>query len=228
MGLEHATITNLDTGDRFEVLFNPSEYSLNKDNAFAQAAVPGLSSPLLQFVHGNLRTLEMDLFFDTYEQHAHAGSLTNDARSDVRALTSKVIDLMTINPATHAPPRVLFAWGQLAFKGVLARVSQRFTMFLDSGIPVRAQLQVAFSEWIDAVAEAKAIKRETADYTHAHTVGDGETLSSIAATSYGDPRKWRPIAIANELEDPRRLETGRTLEVPSLPYRDPVSGDVYA
>ena len=30
-------------------------------------AIPGLSSPLIQFVDGNMRTLEMELFFDTYD-----------------------------------------------------------------------------------------------------------------------------------------------------------------
>ena len=49
------------------VTFNPEEYSLNKDNNFASQAIPGLTSPLLQFVHGNLRTLDMELFFDTFE-----------------------------------------------------------------------------------------------------------------------------------------------------------------
>ena len=39
MALEHATLTNVDTGERFEVLFNPVEYSLNKENNFAEAAI---------------------------------------------------------------------------------------------------------------------------------------------------------------------------------------------
>ena len=229
MALEHAKLTNVETpGAWFEVLFNPSEYSLSKDNAFAQAAVPGLSSPLLQFMHGNLQSLEMELFFDTYEQHPRAGGPAVAAQSDVRTLTDQVIALMAINPATHAPPRVLFSWASLTFTGVIARATQRFTMFLDSGVPVRAQLQVTFSEWVDPVRETTAVKRETADYTTAHVVAAGETLSAIAQGAYADPRKWRPIAIANELEDPRRLATGLALAVPPLPYRDPVTGAVYS
>ncbi|HEV2953037.1 MAG TPA: peptigoglycan-binding protein LysM, partial [Candidatus Dormibacteraeota bacterium] len=123
MALEYATLTNLDTGQRFEVLFNPDEYTLNKDNNFAQAAVPGLSTPLLQFVNGNLRTLQMELVFDSLEQHKHANRTVNAANSDVRKLTQPVVDLMAINPATHAPPIVLFAWGGLTFTGVLGKVS---------------------------------------------------------------------------------------------------------
>jgi len=228
LALEYATLTNLDTGAQVEVLFNPNEYSLNKDNNYAQAAVPGLSSPLLQFVHGNLRTLDMELFFDSYEQHKHGSRALNQALDDVRKLTQPVVDLLAINPDTHAPPVVLFNWGGLSFKGDLAMVAQRFTMFLDSRIPTRARLKVTLNEYKSASEEAKEIKRQTADFTRSYVVGDGETLSSIAAHIYKDATKWRPIAIANRLEDPRRLATGLALTIPPLPYRDPDSGLVYA
>jgi hypothetical protein len=227
VALEHATLTNLDTGQRSEVLFNPDEYTLSKDNNFAQAAIFGLSSPLLQFVHGNLQTLEMALFFDTFEAHKRAGATLNPAMGDVRKLTQPVIDLMAITPATHAPPVVLFTWGSLTFTGVMARASQHFTMFADSGIPIRARLQVTFNEWRSQLQEAKEVKRQTADYTRSYQVGDQQTLSDIAGIVYADPTKWRPIAIANGILDARRLKTGVNLSVPRLPYRDPESGEVH-
>jgi nucleoid-associated protein YgaU len=146
---------------------------------------------------------------------------------DVRQLTQPVIDFMAINPATHAPPVVLFSWGGLTFTGVLARASQHFTMFADSGIPIRARLQVTFNEWRSQLQEAKEVKRQTADYTRAYVVGEGQTVSDIAGDAYGDPRKWRPIAIANGILDTRRLVAGAQLGVPRLPYRDPDSGEVY-
>jgi Contractile injection system tube protein len=227
VALEHATLTNLDTGVSYEMLFNPSEYALAKENNFAQAAVPGLGSPLLQFVHGSLRTLELELLFDSYEGHRRAARVINAPLSDVRLLTQPVVGLMEINPETHAPPGVLFAWGELTFTGVLTRANQRFTMFLESGVPVRATLAVSLSERKSGIQEAKEVKRRTADYSRLHEVGDDETLALIAARFYGDARKWRPIAIANELEDPRRLPAGLALRLPPLPYRDPVSGEVH-
>jgi hypothetical protein len=227
MALEYATLTNLDTGDRIEVLFNPNEYSLNKDNNFAQATIPGLSTPLLQFVAGNLRTLEMELVFDSFEEHRHVSRVVNPAHGDIRKLTQKVVDLMTINPETHAPPVVLFSWGGLTFTGVLAKVNQRFTMFLEDGTPVRARLQVSFQEWKTALQEAQEVRRHTPDYTRLYRVGQGETLSQVAATFYNDPGLWRPIAIANEVDDPRRLPVGLVLVVPKLPYRDGDTGTLY-
>src|SRR6516164_7318508 len=70
--MDRVQITNELTGEQFFVMFNPEEYSLNKDNNFASQAIPGLSSPILQFVHGNLRTLDMELFFDTSNERTSA------------------------------------------------------------------------------------------------------------------------------------------------------------
>jgi nucleoid-associated protein YgaU len=225
MALEKARLTNTNTGESVNVLFNPEEYTLAREVTYAQAAIPGLSAPLLQFVNGALQTLEMELLVDTLESHAAAGAR---AGSDVRVQTGKVVDLMNIDPRTHAPPIVLFAWGSLTFTCVLARATQRFIMFRQDGIPVRARLQVTFNEFRNVELEAKEIKRETADFTKRYTVGQGESLSGIAYTEYGNPALWRPIALRNGIDDPRELETGFELAIPPLPFRDPDSGEVYA
>jgi LysM repeat protein len=222
MGLEKARIRNLFTGEDFDVLFNPEEYTLSKDNNFASQTVPGLSSPLLQYVNGNLRTLEMELLFDTYLP------LTTEAAPprDVREETQRVVDLMKIDGEHHAPPVLEVSWASLFFRCVLARVSQRFLMFLSDGRPVRARLSVTFNEFIDEEHEAREVNRQTADFSKAHTVLQGETLSSIAGRLYQDPQAWRPIAIANDLADPRAISIGQILRVPSLPFTDPQSGEV--
>jgi hypothetical protein len=222
MALEKALITNTINGQRIPVLFNPEEYTVSRDNNFTQMAIPGRRGPLLQFVNGNMQTLEMELLVDSYE--AYSGR--NQAGEDVRNLTRQITDLMNIDPSTHAPPVLLFTWGSLAFTCVLARASQRFIMFLPDGTPVRARLQVSFNEFINAELEAKEIKRETADYSHLHVVHEGETISGIAAAVYQNPTLWRPIAIVNNLDDPRTLPIGSQLLIPQLPFRDPETGEV--
>ena len=226
MPLEKALITNNDTGEQVEVLFNPEEYSLSKDNNFAQVAVPGLRSPLLQFVHGNLQTLDMELLVDTYESHKSGSKAINQAGQDVRDLTRRVTTLLDINPETHAPPVLIFTWGSLTLTCVLAKVNQRFVMFRPDGVPVRARLQVTFNEFTNADLEAKEVKRETADYSQIYIVGQGETLAGIAARVYRNAALWRPIALRNGVDNPRELAVGRRLLVPRLPFRDPETGEV--
>lgn len=224
-GLEKATITNTVTGDRIQVLFNPEEYSLKRDVNYAQAAVLGGSAPIIQFVNGGLQTLEMELLLDTYEAHQGTGSAP--AHSDVRALSSKVTDLMNVDASTHAPPVLLFNWSSLTFTCVLAETTQQFLMFLPDGTPVRARLRVRFDEFRNADLEAKEVKRETANYTKLYLVAQGQTLSGIAAEEYDDATLWRPIAIRNAIDVPSAIAVGDRLVIPALPFRDPDTGEVY-
>jgi nucleoid-associated protein YgaU len=224
MALERATITNTNSGVRVGVQFNPEDYTLNRDVNYAQAAIPGLSAPLLQFSHGNMQTLDLELLIDSYEAHASGGG--NAAGEDVRPLVRRVTDLMNIDPTTHAPPVLLFTWGSLSFTCVMAKANQKFTMFRPDGVPVRAKVTVSFNEFRNGDLEAKEVKRETADYSKLHVVVQGETLSSIAAQVYSNAATWRPIAILNAIDDPRSLKVGRHLLVPQLPFRDPETGEV--
>ena len=111
MGLAKATIEIEHTGELLEVMFNPEEYTLNQDNNFASQAIPGLSGPILQFVHGNMRTLDMELFFDTTDQ-----------ASDVRDETQKIVRLLEIDSDLHAPPVLRVAWATLQFRCVLPQL----------------------------------------------------------------------------------------------------------
>jgi hypothetical protein len=226
--LEKALITNTVTGDDVEVMFNPEAIAFQNSNTFAQMTVPGLRSPLLQFVNGNLKTLELELFVDTYEEHRSGSKILNVAKQDAREITKRITDLLEIAPETHAPPVLLFTWGEWTLRCVLASASERYVMFLPSGIPVRAHIQVTFNEFTNAEFEAKQIKRETADYSRFYVVGDGETLSSIAWNVYQNAENWRPIAIRNGIDNPRSLRTGDRLLIPQLPFTDVESGEVYA
>ena len=220
--LEHAVLTNTVTGNRVSVLFNPEEYTVSKAVQFAQIAVPGLSAPVVQFVHGEAQTLEMELFLDSLEGNSQAA-----AGSDVRELVKQITSLMDIDPTIHAPPTVLFTWGSLSFTCVLQRAAQRFVMFKADGTPVRARLHVTFSEFRNVDMEAREVKRQTADYSKLHTVCEGDSLASIAWREYGQPTAWRPIALRNGIDDPRRLTAGDVLVLPRLPYRDRDTGTVH-
>lgn len=226
--MEKAVITNTVTSERIPVMFNPTDYTVNQAVNYAQSVIPGLSGPVLQFISGSMQTLEMELFLDTNEKHSIGNRILNNAQDDVRKLTSQLTNLMTIQPSTHAPPVLLFTWASLSFTCVLAKAQQRFIMFLPDGTPVRARMQVVFNEFRNVDLEAKEVKRETADFTKVHVVAQGESLSGIAAASYNDPSLWRVIALANAIDHPRALAIGQQLTLPKLPYRDPISGTVYA
>ena len=201
MALEKAIITNIQTGDRIPVMFNPEEYSLDLGNTFAEIGIPGIKTPPIQYVRGNIRNLNMELFFDTYE-----------LKSDVRNETQKITSLLEIEINTQAPPILLFSWGGLNFKCVLESAGQRFTMFLEDGTPVRATLTVSFKEY-----EAVGIEIKKGLFIGPPTVRniiEGETLSNIAGDVLGDPGAWREIADLNNIDNPLKLALGMPLLIP--------------
>lgn len=219
MALEKVTIKVLEGTNKdmeIKAQFNPEEYTINKDNNVAVQGIPGLPAPLLQYVNGNLRTLDMELFFDTWDSK-------DASKKDVRGKTNPVVGLMDIDSELHAPPRLNVSWASLQLDCVLVKVSQKFIMFAETGHPVRARLSCTFNEVIDPEQEIKRSNKQTADYTKVHIVAAGETLSAIAARFYNDPQLWRAIAAANEIDDPRAVMAGDSLVVPSLPFLDPVT-----
>ena len=224
--LEKAIVTNTVTGTKIPVMFNPTDYTVSQEINYAQAAIPGLSQPLLQFMNGNVPTLDMELFLDTTETVQVNGRTVATAGSDVRNLVQQISNLMTIDPTTHAPPVLVFTWASLSFTCVLAKAAQKFVMFLSDGTPVRARLQVSFHGYTTASTEAKEIKRETADYSKTYTVAQGDTLSKIAGVVYGNPALWRPIGLNNGIADSIDLVADTQLLVPALPYQDPETGQV--
>jgi nucleoid-associated protein YgaU len=224
MALAHATIRLLDPArrvpSRFEVQFNPTEYTLAKGAQLAEIGIPGLDSPILQFVRGQNERLTMELFFDTTEHGMGQQAV------DVTTLTDRIYQLVKMQPATHAPPRLEVTWGALSFKAVVESVQRRFTLFSPTGVPLRATLSVTFREYRTLQEQLDDLKLETADHTSSVTVARGEPLESIAARVYGDPREWRVIAEHNRVTDPRRLAPGTQLEVPPLPRGAATSGAV--
>ena len=187
------------------VMFNPPEYQLQVTNQFAEVGIPGLGSSLLQFVRGSARTLTMELFFDT-----------TNLGIDVRLYTGLVLNLTSPNGETHAPPRLLFIWGSLIFPCVLESVTQTFDFFNTLGMPLRARLNVTLKGHDTLEDLLGSHQLLSADRTKQWIFKKGDTLQKIAAQEYGDPNKWRPIAEANNIDNPLTIPVGRALKVPAL------------
>lgn len=214
---------NFPASNQIQVQFNPEKYSLTKGVQLAEIGIPGLDSPVLQFVRGQNEKITLELFFDTTD----FGIVDNPV--DVRAQTVQIYDLLKIDSETHAPPRCMLSWGdggQLFSFGssgpgpyprcVVESVSEEFNLFSPSGIPLRAKLNVTFREYKTIEQQLSENPRHSPDRTKVTTVQRGQTLSYIAWKVYGDPTQWRPIADANNLANPRLLPPGTQLLIPSL------------
>ncbi len=212
MSLTRARLVNLSTPpgaaeDAVEVMYNPTEFNIDRGASYAELAVPGLESPLLQFVRGEAETLGLELFLD--------GS---DGRLSLDGDLAKLRRFVKIDKKLHAPPVCRFEWGEQTekFQGVVTSLKEKYVLFGDDGRILRARVTISMKSYTPADAQLRNLKRESPDHTRYRVVREGETLDQIAGEAYGNPRLWRVIAEANDIDRPRFVPPGTPLLIPAV------------
>lgn len=197
--LEKAKIIVQETQQEITVMYNPTELSVNTS---VQVQGEGAN---IQFQRVNQDDLTVALFFDSYE-----------TEEDVREQTNKILKLTEPSAGTGVrkePPVVLFSWGNVWFTGIIVALSQKFTMFLSSGVPVRAELSVTFKAVLSQSQDLKS--RGYFNCRRLWTVKENDRLYLISSQVFGNPDQWRSIATTNNIYDPlsfpRKHDIGRTL-----------------
>jgi hypothetical protein len=212
---EKLVIRSIETGDKIECLFNPSEYTITKTNDWSFDAQRGENVPKLDFKGGESKELTLNLFFDS--------SLDG---YDVRRETNKLSKLMEVsnrltdrNTGKGRPPLVICQWGKVRlFKAVIKEISQQFTFFRDSGIPVRAVVKAVFLQAQEEDVFRPQNPTTSGIYGHKRwIVKEGDTIDLIAFTEYNDSALWRYIADTNGLVNPGKLKPGQVLVIAPPP-----------
>ncbi len=216
--LSYATAS--DSGS-IDCQFNPETLTVSKSVNWRYAgkvsdedkneSQPELNAPELIFAGGNSAQFAMDLIFDTTHEH-------ND---DVRWYTNQLLALTLIgngdsSDTTKMPPLVEFSWGDFTlFTAVVVAVEIKYTLFLPSGLPVRARAHVQFRQAFDDDAP-EAAQNPTTRTTPRKTyrVRQGDRLDYLAHTLCGQSGRWREIAEANGLDDPLDIHPGQILIIP--------------
>lgn len=213
--LAKAKIINLDKGGAgIPCLFNPKEYTFAKQNTWSQGKTKGANVPQLEFGGGQPATLKMSLFFDTYADGKDVRSEYTDAIWGLMLIDESLKDKKN---KKGRPPKVRFQWGEAwSFDAVIASITQKFTLFLPTGTPVRATLDVSFQQVKDAKLFPRQNPTSGGPGGRLWTVAEGDTLGWIAYKEYGDPNLWRVIAETNGLARVRELSPGMVLEIPNV------------
>ncbi|NJO40779.1 MAG: LysM peptidoglycan-binding domain-containing protein [Cyanobacteria bacterium CRU_2_1] len=225
-------------------MFNPTSYSISKSVSWTPPkdcpTEKLFNAPRLEFAGGGSRVLTLELFFDATapingrridDVRQETDKIVNLTRIERESQQPPVcmiswgsqssIGLVgalieeTVGEVVGIPGLSLFnkspsAGLDFPFKGVVTNLEQNFTLFKRNGKPVRATLNVRFTEFFDPEED----KRYTDPELTTRQIKRGDTLSSIASEAYNDPKRWRVIAEANGIDDPRRLEIGETLTIP--------------
>lgn len=204
--------------------YNPTELEFTRAVHFAEITIPGLDSPLLQFIRGQNETVSVTLFFDTTDE-----GMGNKVKA-VTDYIDQIYALTKIDPDSHAPPLCDFQWARgfpggslpkqagnqsrTSFRCVVEQVVHKYTLFSPKGVPLRATAVLKLREYKPLQLQLQQLGLNSPDKTQVHVLRGDETLSSLAGNHYRDPGDWRTIATSNNIEDPRRLHAGDFLVLP--------------
>jgi hypothetical protein len=190
-------------------MFNPFEYSVSKTNTYSEEAKNQTNVPQMTFSKAGSQTLKLTLTFDTYESGADVSLTTNKLWYFMQPKQPKT------GGDRKEPPTVTFQWGVFCFVAVITSMTQKFTLFKKDGTPVRAKVDVTFTQHEDVndyPAQNPTSRGDEALRTW--RVIRGDRLDTIAANVYGDATKWRVIAEFNNLDSPFALLAGQELIIP--------------
>jgi hypothetical protein len=192
-------------------MFNPSEYTVSKQNGFEEKKTQKGKTSLAEFSKVGSQTLKLSLIFDTYEKGTDVSKLTRDLWKFMKPKENSE----TRKKPKGQPIQVAFEWGVFRFVAYITSLTQQFTMFTHEGVPVRAKVEVNFVQYTDD---------EKFSYTNPTSGGGaieqtwkviaGDRIDNIAAKVYEDATQWPRIAEYNRLTNPLALRPGQILRIP--------------
>ncbi|NUN16067.1 MAG: LysM peptidoglycan-binding domain-containing protein [Myxococcales bacterium] len=198
------------------LMFNPARvqwsHQVNWDsqkNAASDSAAKSFGGS-----QGRTVTLE-DIRFDTFERRANVRLEFIDR---LESLCQRA------HEEDHAPPYVLFVWGEFGATVdkynvplfVVQGLNVSYTMFGPDGTPYRAVVKLTLQEATPPEWQAYLRGNRSPDHAKQITVRRGDTLATIAHKAYEDAGQWRRIAMANNIDDPLDLAPGMVLMIPPI------------
>ncbi len=200
-----------DGGVSVECMFNPFEYTVTKANQYEEKSRNRSDVPEVEFKKAGPQSLKLDLVFDTYEKDEDVSLRTNQLWKLMEAKTRQESGRNNKVP----PPEVAFEWGVFKFVSVITNMTQRFTLFKQDGTPVRAKVEVTFTQHKDLNDyPAQNPTSGGGPLERIRTVIAGDRLDTIAFSAYGDATKWRLIAEHNKIDNPFVLHPGEQIAIP--------------
>ncbi|HVS95065.1 MAG TPA: hypothetical protein VHE54_01220 [Puia sp.] len=115
----------------------------------------------------------------------------------------------------HRPRFLKIKWGRdVDFQCLLSDVDINFTLFDDTGDPLRVRISATFLEYKTAQERLQEDRVQSPDLSHYQKVNQGDRLDLMTYGNYNDSSYFLKIAQINKLASPRNVPVGMTLYFP--------------
>ncbi len=206
----------------FEAMFNPESYSLKYENVYQKYQGINTTGRRARYSLSKPQNLSLKLILDDtgvadYGDLGLATASLVGSTKDIYQQVNHFLKLTTeMNGDIHQPNFLEIRWGNLTFDCRLQSVEVNYTLFNRSGKPIRAELNTVFIEDIPDEKRIKQEKKTSPDLSHSRTIKSGNKLPLMAQEIYGDSAYYIQLARANNLNNFRKLKTGKTIKFPPI------------
>jgi hypothetical protein len=121
-----------------------------------------------------------------------------------------------VQDESHRPPFIMVNWGKLVFLGILQEMTQNFTLFHSSGLPLRVEVNLKLLEFKMPSTAAAAMSLLSPDLTRKREVKASDTLLNLCTEIYEKPDYYLEVAKVNKLTNFRKLSPGTSLQFPPV------------
>jgi nucleoid-associated protein YgaU len=112
-------------------------------------------------------------------------------------------------------PRFLkITWGESIFDCVLQSSDIKYSLFDQSGTPLRATITATFL--VENMGEVITEEGDKSKVNKQHVVKKGDSLPMIAVATYGSVAFLLPLARYNGVKHLREIKSGTTLDLPAV------------
>lgn len=197
----------------FRLMFNPESYSLTHQNVYSTRQAINTSGRAADYVAGKPAQLSLKIIIDGTGV-TEIGLVPN---VDVQGQIDRFLKLAAnMDGNLHEPRFLVVKWGKLSFPCRLEQARITYTLFDNSGLPLRAELDTSFIHDQDDAARLRAEGKNSPDLTHVRIVQAHQTLPLLCQEIYGSAGYYLKVAAANGLDNFRNLTPGQRLIFPPL------------
>ena len=206
---------------KFEVMFNPTSYSLTYQSKFSKLQGINTTGRPSKFAMSSPDSLAVTLIIDgTGVRNLGLNQMVDEAfgmEDDVYKEVQKFLKYTTeLNGKIHEPNFLRLEWGDLIFDCRLREVKVSYTLFNRKGNPLRAELQCEFFGDLLKSKRDRINNLTSPDLTHRRVVKAGENLLLLTEEIYGSQHYYLKVAAVNKLDNFRDLQPGQELFFPPV------------
>ena len=198
----------------FVIPVNPETYDEDLQLNLDEGLASGSEFTPIRYLSTASQKLQLSFYLDgtnTIEGYFNPGNLPVLAQ-----ITRLKMAVYNVDSSTHRPYYLKIFWGSLVFCGVLSSMKITYTLFNPAGIPIRAKVNMNFTQHEDREKGAARLKLNSPDVTHVKSVEAGQRLDQLANEIYNDSKLMLQVAKANGLTSFRNVKAGTEITFPPI------------